>query len=179
MLPQPSLPSSIHLINPSTGIDLYENSDMSGRPERRSSRSIRPLKRTLDESGAAEDTRPRSKRQKTTPRTQFDKDVRLHLTSYTSTRNMYSELLASAPQFERGELEPAYLQAVKDINEIQDMIDEFARKLERKVASLNVNCQQLERSSHASDKWWDHIDIFSPSKLQATPQTQNWTLIHL
>jgi hypothetical protein len=84
---------------------------------------------------------------------------------------MYSELLASAPQFGKGELEPAYLQAVKDINEIQDMIDDFAHELERKVASFNVSCQHLERSSYASDKWWDYIDIFSPSKLQVTPQT--------
>lgn len=63
-------------------------------------------------------------------------------------------------------MEPAYLRAVKDDIGIQVLIDKFSRKLGKKVSSLETTCQELERIGHANGQRWNHINIFSTSKLQ-------------
>jgi hypothetical protein len=140
-------------------------------------RSSRRLAKRRNEDRTAEpdaeaSTQP-AKQRKFSREPQNPKHIRRHLTAYKGTCKRYRDLLDTSPyqsDESRGRINhPGVAQTTQELSDLQTMISDFSRKLERQMASLQDSCKGLEHVARENSNWWNHVNIFSPSKLNRSP----------
>ncbi|KAF2127518.1 hypothetical protein P153DRAFT_51084 [Dothidotthia symphoricarpi CBS 119687] len=126
-------------------------------------RVVKQPKRLIHEIGPSSQEPEQSKKRKFTRETQYPSHVRKHLNDYQSLCVRYEDLLVKAPDLSGPALDPAYIQATKDLGDMHAMISDFGRQFEKKLASYEDSCERLERANRQRPDWWQHINLFSPS----------------